>query len=376
MKKLREQLVLNAKNIPGWKTNRKIVVIECDDWGGIRMPSKEVYDLLRSSGFPLKEDRFNKFDTLANKDDLEALFQTLESISDRNGQHPVVTAITNVANPDFKKIRESGFQDYYYEKFTDTILNYGLGTEVFEKWIEGMQKGIFIPELHGREHITVLLWLKYLRGGHPELIQAFDAGFVAHGVDDVPPGARNFRPEFFFDHEDQKPFLIESIKDGVALFREIFDYTPRLFVPGNAIFHKDFEDAVAGSEVRFLNVSHRTPYPDGKGGLKYQKHVSGQKNRNGLIYYVRNCAFEPSADSYQGIELTLRQVAAAFRWGKPAIISTHRVNFVGAISPQNREKGLNELQKLLQTIVNRWPDVEFMNSADALGILSGSDAAD
>lgn len=68
----------------------------------------------------------------------------------------------------------------------------------------------------------------------------------------------------------------------------------------------------------------------------------------------------------------MRQVAAAFRWGKPAIISTHRVNFVGAISPGNREKGLDELHRLLQAIVHQWPDVEFMNSADALGILSGS----
>lgn len=29
-------------NLPGWHTRRKIVVIESDDWGSIRMPSKEV----------------------------------------------------------------------------------------------------------------------------------------------------------------------------------------------------------------------------------------------------------------------------------------------------------------------------------------------
>ena len=29
-------------NIPGWRTNRHIVVIESDDWGSIRMPSCEV----------------------------------------------------------------------------------------------------------------------------------------------------------------------------------------------------------------------------------------------------------------------------------------------------------------------------------------------
>ena len=33
----------NLLSIPGWRTNRHIVVIESDDWGSIRMPSKEVY---------------------------------------------------------------------------------------------------------------------------------------------------------------------------------------------------------------------------------------------------------------------------------------------------------------------------------------------
>ena len=193
---------------------------------------------------------------------------------------------------------------------------------------------------------------------------------------DAPQPARTFRPEFFFDQEDQKPFLIESIKDGVDLFRKIFGFAPRIFVPSNAIFHQDFEEAVAESGVRFLNVSHRSPYPDGKGDIKYKRYIPGQRNRNGLIYYVRNCAFEPTGDTYKGIELTLRQVAAAFRWGKPANISTHRVNFVGAISPRNREKGIDELQRLLQAIVRQWPDVEFMSSAAAMEILSGSDRDD
>ena len=33
-------------NIPGWRTKRHIVVIESDDWGAIRMPSRQVFDFL------------------------------------------------------------------------------------------------------------------------------------------------------------------------------------------------------------------------------------------------------------------------------------------------------------------------------------------
>ena len=336
------------------------------------MPSREVYDHLLSTGFPLKDDRFTKFDTLANAEDFEALFDTLKSVNDRNGHPAVISAITNVANPDFLQIKESGFKSYYYKKFTDTLDEYGYGPEVFEKWKEGMKSDIFIPELHGREHITVDIWLRYLRAGHSDLLKAFDHGFVAHGIKDAPPLAKNFRAEFFFDHEDQKSFLIESIKDGVELFRQIFNYTPRVFVPGNAIFHPDFEPALTESGIGFLNVSHRTPCSDGKGGVQYKRFISGQKNQNGLYYYVRNCVFEPTTDTYKGIDLTMRQIEAAFRWRKVAFISTHRVNFIGAISVQNREEGLSELQKLLKAIIRRWQDVEFMSSANALKILSGS----
>ena len=97
------------------------------------------------------------------------------------------------------------------------------------------------------------------------------------------------------------------------------------------------------------------------------KHfITGQRENCGFSYYIRNCAFEPTSENYLGIEYTLRQIAAAFRCGKPAIISTHRVNFIGSIDPINREMGLRELHSLLKAIVKKWPGCEFMSSGDAL----------
>ena len=69
------------------------------------------------------------------------------------------------------------------------------------------------------------------------------------------------------------------------------------------------------------------------------------------------------------MDITLQQIAAAFKWNKPAIISSHRVNFAGGICKKNREAGLKELKLLLQTIVKRWPDVEFMSTASMLSKL-------
>ena len=43
-------LSVHASNIPGWCTNRKIVVIESDDWGSIRMSSLEAFKKLLKAG--------------------------------------------------------------------------------------------------------------------------------------------------------------------------------------------------------------------------------------------------------------------------------------------------------------------------------------
>jgi hypothetical protein len=36
----KEDIILNAKNIIGWKTNRKIIVFSIDDFGNVRVDIK------------------------------------------------------------------------------------------------------------------------------------------------------------------------------------------------------------------------------------------------------------------------------------------------------------------------------------------------
>jgi hypothetical protein len=188
-------------------------------------------------------------------------------------------------------------------------------------------------------------------------------------IPDLHPVLREFRPEFYFDNDDQKPFLKRAIIEGSSVFKDIFGYIPNAFVPGNGIFHPDFEESVTLAGIRFLNVSHLTPIPGNEGKLKHKYYTSGGMNAAGLTYYIRNCAFEPTDVEYKGIDHTMKQIAAAFRWNKPGIISTHRVNFVGEICQANRDKGLKELKMLLDGVVKKWPDVEFLSAGDALELM-------
>ena len=368
---LRRLLVNNIKNIPGWRINRKIIVIECDDWGGIRMPSFRAREDMINKGLNISNSRFDRFDTLADEDDLSMLFDVLASVKDSEGNPAVMTPMVVIANPDFERIKKNEFRTYYYEPFTETLIRNYPGKDVFGIWNEGINSGIFIPELHGRDHITVPIWMKKLCEGNRELLTAFEHGYVSLEISGVKQSASGFRAEFFFDNEDQKPILLNAISDSISVFHGIFGYRASIFVPANGIFHPDFDSALASGGIKFMNVYHKMPYPANGGGLKFRRFISGQVGP-GIIYYTRNCAFEPTEEGYRGIEGTLSQIAAAFRWGKPAIISTHRVNFIGAIEPLNRENGLMELRKLLKEILKRWPDIEFMNSTSALEQMKSS----
>lgn len=363
--RIRESVILNLKNIPGWSTRRKIIVIECDDWGSIRMPSRDAFNKMRSRGLNVDNNRFSRYDTLETSEDLEMLFTVLRSVRDANGRPAVMTAVTSTANPDFSRIRESGFLHYYNESFTATLRSYYQNDNVLKTWIGGMTDGIFVPELHGREHLAVNAWMKCLKEGDEQLLFAFNNGFVSLDVKGLPAILSEFRPGFYFNSIEEMPFLVNAVRDSVGVFKHAFGRAPSAFVPPNGLFHPELDREVAAQGIKYLFVSNIMPYPTGGGRIANRWLVTGMKGPGGLRYYTRNCAFEPGDEKYGGTGLTLRQIDAAFRWGKPASISTHRVNFVGGLSEKNREKGLTELKALLKSIVRQWPEAEFMSAVEA-----------
>jgi len=100
---IRTVLAKNYVNFRGWNSNRKLILIESDDWGAIRMPSREVYEDFLVKKIPVDKNYFTKYDCLESNQDLEQLFHVLSSFKDRKGNHPVITANALIANPDFEK---------------------------------------------------------------------------------------------------------------------------------------------------------------------------------------------------------------------------------------------------------------------------------
>ncbi|MBU1568735.1 MAG: polysaccharide (de)acetylase [Proteobacteria bacterium] len=370
---LKNRVLRNLSNLPGWCTSRKIVVIESDDWGSIRMPSRKVFDTLSKAGLDLKSGdslRYNLYDSLATSGDLSALFETISSVKDKNGRSCVFTAISLVANPDFEKIKDSCFQEYFYEPFTQTLKRYPGCEKSFSLWQEGIQRGLFMPQFHGREHLNATAWMRSLQAGHWDTCLAFEYGmwgFKTQREDNIPV---TFQAAFDIGDLIEIPFQKTVIKEGLSLFNRLFGYPASFFVPPNGPLNRQLEKTAAENGISYIATSKIQREPLGKGKTQKNLHWLGQKNRCGQYYLTRNCFFEPSQEGRDWVNACLNDIRIAFRWNKPAVISSHRVNYVGAIDQKNRDRGLKDLKTLLAQIMKKWPDVEFMTSVQLGDCLS------
>jgi hypothetical protein len=359
-------------NIAGWRSKRKFLVIESDDWGSIRMPSREVYEMLLKTGIRVDLCHYNRYDSLATVEDLESLFNVLHKYHDINGNHPVLTANTVVANPDFEQTKASGFNKYHFELFTDTIKNYPGCQNSFALWKQGIDIGIFHPQFHGREHLNVNRWMKALQNGSEETRISFEHKLFGISTTITSEKRKSYLAALDIDDfsEIQSQQLI--LEQGLGFFENIFGYKSESFIAPNYTWHINIEETLARMGVRYIQGGSNQNQPT-VNGYKVIKHKLGSNNEHNQIYLNRNCIFEPSSNLYKSwIESTLKEIGIAFFWSKPAVISSHRVNFIGAIDPSNRTRNLALLNELLKKILAKWPEVEFMTS-DQLGRIIEND---
>lgn len=368
---IKSRLVRNISNIPGWRSNRKIVVIESDDWGSVRMPSIEVCKILRSKGLivsGVNSNLYNMYDTLASPEDLNALFDLLSGFRDKNNNPCVITAATIVANPDFEKIKENNFSEYYYEPFTKTLNRYYHNNKSFELWKKGIEERLFVPQFHGREHLNVAEWMRALKNQDKETLIGFEHG--VWGFIRKPGNHSQISYQAAFDFYDPDDLAIHSkaITEGLSLFNELFGYNATFFVPPNGPFSRKLDKVAIDSGIKYISTSKSQLEPQGFGKNKRVFHWLGEKDGLNQRYMIRNCFFEPCQGKKNWVDSCLKEIEIAFRWNKPAIISSHRVNYIGTLDKINRDNGLSRLNLLLKTLLKRWPDTEFLTS-DQLGSL-------
>ena len=361
----------NLINIPGWRTNRKIVVFESDDWGSIRMRSKNDYDSFLEKGYEVDKCPYNRNDSLESNDDLIELFNILDQFKDINDNHPIFTLNNIVTNPDFKKIKEDNYQNFYFEIFIETLKKYPNHDKVFTLYHEGMNNKLIQTQFHGREHLNVRRYMKALQENKKEILAAFEREMFTVNYMGSISGRKNYLDTFGLGDEKSIDYYRETLSTGMKVFTDLWGFTSKSFIAPTYVWPVELEEILSKLGVEYLQGTtvQRIPKSQHEQGIAKKYHYLGQKNKFHQYYLIRNAYFEPASELNKNwVDSCLSEIALAFKWKKPAIISTHRVNYIGGIHRENREDNLRLLNDLLKKIMLKYPDVEFFSS-DQLGDL-------
>lgn len=365
MRDIFQQIKLNVKNIPGWKTDRKIVAFAVDDYGNVRVHSKKARDRMNKAGLKV-ENRFDAYDALETEQDLSLLFDTLSSVKDAHGRHPVFTALTVVANINFEDQLERS--KYVYELLPETFVK-NKQEKTWILWQEGTTKGLLFPQFHGREHLNVkLLEANLDLGEYTTRVSIENKSYTSIHNQLFP--TISYTAAFDIETSDDLTPQEEILRKGLDHFEEIFGWRSKTFNPPggreNRFLHKVlFDNGIEFIETPFLKKEHM-----GNNKYRWSLNYTGKRNIYGQHFLVRNCVFEPTSnDKIDWVGLCVKQIESAFQRKKPAVISSHRVNFCGHIEENNRKQGISSLKHLLNEILNLWPEVEFMSTLELVNHL-------
>ncbi|MEJ2621364.1 MAG: hypothetical protein P8163_14190 [Candidatus Thiodiazotropha sp.] len=348
-----------------WRCRDKLLVFESDDWGAIRTSTPLAYEQLLSNGYPIDRS-FWHLDALETDDDMTALYEVLNRYRDIRGCPACFTGNIIMANPNFEKILNSNYQHYYFENVAKTFERSSMRRGVPKLWKEGLESKIFRPQLHAREHVKWWDWLLALKEGSREALETFDLNMSGVEVEISKEGRSYFEPIYINSCEiDNFTLDIDGmVRDGFEIFESVFGYKSLSTIAPFCAWTDKVEQIWIDLGVKYIQGGYCQQVVSDR-GVAYIPHYLGERSKYGSIYLVRNCNFEPASNQKQDvIGKTLSNIKMAFMLGIPAIISTHRVNYIGTIRESNRNRGLSQLSKLLAQVLKTWPDVNFVTSAE------------
>jgi hypothetical protein len=228
----------------------------------------------------------------------------------------------------------------------------------------GIENGIFRPQLHGREHLNVIRWMKALQDKKAMVhlafkYQMFDFS-TSLGYEDV-----YFMDALNFESEEELTYQKSALLDAAKLFEDIFGYKSLTFIApcykwSSHLNETLFQVGITGIQGSWWQLE---PVPGNSNRFIKRFHYTGQNNALGQYFIVRNAFFEPSEDpEFDWVGYVMKSAEIAFKLRKPLVISSHRVNYIGFIDQSNRDRTLKLLKELLSRMIKKWPDVEFMSS--------------
>lgn len=363
---MKQYLKKHFINSRGKRTKDKILVIESDDWGAIRIPDLKSQLLLAEKELINLKDPFSKYDVLEDEHDFNTLFSVLANHQNSEGKNPIVTVNMVMANPDFQKIKADNYENYHFEAFLKTYKSYQPHLSTYQKLKQGIHQKLIYPQFHAREHLNVPMWLKRLKNKDQRFLEAFNLNCFAIDDDDIDNNRGNLMASYDYQSSTDLKFIEQSIIEGLALFNEEFGFRSKSTIAPCYVWNNEIENIFKTQNVQHFQSSYIQKY-NHENQLKHQRQpmYMGKKNKQQQTYAIRNVLFEPALNqNVNWVDKAMESIEIAFLWGKPAVIASHRINYVAGLSKENRNNSLHQLDELLSKVIKKYPDIKFLNSEE------------
>ena len=326
----------------------KAVVLESDDWGLCAWSADEqaLRVLADTPTFRSPAGRRYAGSTLESADDVRTLAATLAEFRGGDGFPPVWQANTVVANPDYAALHAPLF-----ECESVPLCDHPLTPSRWQRpgmWDEvaaAREAGVWWPELHGLHHIPETAWLTALRRGLADARRAHEQqSAVCASV------------EASGEHDPSEPALDRTrrLELAVAKFETLFGRRPASFCPPDYRWDEHTETDATRLGIRTLQGKgehHGARFPRLRRLFLRQRWPGDWSAR---LEMPPRIAFEPcSAETNAarvGAAAVHRAAREAWRRGQPAVISTHRANYVH-LDPKMATTGHGALRDLLMRLV-------------------------
>lgn len=308
---------------------RPVLIVESDDWG------------------PAGDDDAVRLERLAG---------LLRGYRDRRGRSVVLTLGIVLALPDARRIAADG--GYHRILLTDER-----SSAVLHAIRSGVDAGVFSVQLHGMEHY----WPEALMAAaaHDQNIRAWLASSPWPSTEALPSALQSR----WIDASmlPSRPLSVDQINAAVAeemaTFAAIFGEAARVVVPPTFVWDGRVETAWAAAGAKIVvTPGARYVRRDAQGALVRDgpRLYNGMATRDGLRYVVRDDYFEPSKG--HRAERALDALKAKIRLGRPTLLETHRLNFVG--HPAAANIAFDELARAFDLVLQRFPDVVFLSTRE------------
>jgi len=307
---------------------RPVLIIESDDWGA---------------------------GPLAQADALTRLSALLQRIRDRNGRPTVMTLGVVLEVPDGVRIAETGCTEYHALSFANACFQ-----GVRAAMQDGIQAGVFAPQLHGQCHywpaallaaaqkdISVRNWLAV---PEPAVTEALPSHLQSRWVDASSLPSRALPNES----------IQQAVAAEVEAYRAVFGRVPQVAVATTFVWNDVVEAAWAQAGIDVvITPGQRATCRNAAGAPACvdATMLTGECSLAKQTYLLRDVYFEPSLG--HSPQRLVDGLKARTRQGRACLVETHRFNFL-----QAQDASLATLEAGLSAALAACPKVRFLTSLE------------